>query len=55
MTETTINKSAAVPRWLTSWGVRPAPAAVKSGKPDAMLASFLSVLDVRSRRATLSV
>ena len=38
-----------------SWGVLPAPAAVKSGKPDAMLASFLSVLDVRTRRATLSV
>jgi len=28
---------------------------VKSGEPDAMLASFLSVLDVRTRRATLSV
>ena len=64
----TTNESAAVPpvrwmpswpvrlaTWLTSWGVRPAPAAVRSGEPDAMLASFLSVLDVRTRRATLSV
>ena len=68
MTQTTTNELAAVPpvrwmpswparlaTWLTSWGVFPAPAAVKSAQPDAMLASFLSVLDVRTRRATLSV